>query len=141
VAFDTTRAIVNLIFSGTLERYPDIPFIFAHAGGAAPYLAWRISLGTFVIPGAIEKAPKDAIEYLKCLYYDTALSASPFVMRSIKELVNTSHILFGSDYPFAPDIITAHTVKSLQLFNGFSEDDLFAIDKGNATLIFPGCRQ
>ncbi len=137
VAFDTTRAIVNLIFSGTLQRYPDIPFIFAHAGGAAPYLAWRIALGSFVIPNALEKAPKDAISYLKCLNYDTALAASPFAMRSIKELVDATHILFGSDYPFAPEIITGLTVSGLQSFEGFSGEELLAVEKGNAARMFP----
>lgn len=40
--FNTTRAATNLIFSGTLERYPNIKFILAHAGGTLPYINWRI---------------------------------------------------------------------------------------------------
>jgi len=36
---DTTRAAVNLIFSGTMERYPQIKWILAHAGGFLPYIA------------------------------------------------------------------------------------------------------
>ena len=42
--FDTTRAIVNLIFTGTLTRYPDIRIIVAHGGGAVPFLVQRISM-------------------------------------------------------------------------------------------------
>ena len=137
VAFDTTRAIINLIFSGTIERFPDIPFIFAHAGGAAPYLAWRISLGTFVIPGAVEKAPKDAISYMKHLYYDTALSASPYALRSLQELVDPTHILFGSDYPFAPEVVTVETLKGLQAYDGFGTEERKAIERGNALRLFP----
>jgi hypothetical protein len=34
--FDTTRTIVSLIYSGTTVRNPNIKFIMAHAGGAAP---------------------------------------------------------------------------------------------------------
>jgi predicted TIM-barrel fold metal-dependent hydrolase len=41
--FNTTRAASNLIFSGTLERYKNINFILAHAGGTLPYLTWRIN--------------------------------------------------------------------------------------------------
>ena len=37
--FDTTRAIVNLIYSGTLKRCPNIRLIVAHGRGAAPFLA------------------------------------------------------------------------------------------------------
>src|SRR6266542_6354882 len=42
--FDTTRAIVNLIFTGTLKRRPNIRFIVAHGGGTVPFLAQRISM-------------------------------------------------------------------------------------------------
>jgi len=40
--FDTTRMAANLIYSGTMERYPDIRFILSHAGGTVPFLAMRI---------------------------------------------------------------------------------------------------
>ena len=38
--------------------------------------------------------------YLQRLYYDTALAAAPHALRSLQELVSTSQIVFGSDYPF-----------------------------------------
>ena len=40
--FDTTRAAVNLVFSGALDRFPRIRFILPHAGGVMPYFAWRL---------------------------------------------------------------------------------------------------
>ena len=75
--FDTTRAVANLIVSGTLERCPDIALIVSHAGGAAPYLAGRFDTGEHLMPKLKERAPKGALSYLECLYYDTALSATP----------------------------------------------------------------
>ncbi len=41
--FDTTRAVTNLILSGTLERCPDVRMIIPHNGGALPILARRIA--------------------------------------------------------------------------------------------------
>jgi 6-methylsalicylate decarboxylase len=135
--FDTTRAVTNLLYSGTLEKYPDISFILSHAGGAVPYLAWRIALFSGMQPGLGDRAPQGAIAYLKRLYYDTALSAVPYALRSLQELVDPSHILFGSDWPFAPEPITDATVKGLQAYDGFSEQDRAAIERGNALRLFP----
>ncbi|MHA1209849.1 MAG: hypothetical protein ACTSP1_14790 [Candidatus Freyarchaeota archaeon] len=52
--FDTTRAVTNLVYSGTVERNR---FIFSHAGGAIPFLARRVSLGVFMIPNAAKSVP------------------------------------------------------------------------------------
>ena len=46
--FDTTRAAVNLIFSGAIARYPRIRFILPHAGGLVPYFAWRLSVSPMI---------------------------------------------------------------------------------------------
>lgn len=134
--FDTTRAVTNLIYSGTLERYRDIPFIISHAGGAAPYLAWRIWVGGFPLPDVHEHAPEGAITYLQRLYYDTALSAAPYALRSLQELVDSSHILFGSDYPFAPAILTTETVRGLADYDGFDSQARMTIERENALRLF-----
>lgn len=39
---DTARTITSLLFSGTLTDFPDIRFIFSHAGGTLPALTGRI---------------------------------------------------------------------------------------------------
>ncbi len=137
VTFDTTRAIMNLIFTGTLEKYPDISMIFAHAGGTTPFLAWRLGLGIFVWPGATENAPKGATEYMKKLYYDIGLSANPNAFSSLNELVPSSRILFGSDYPFAPEEVTALTVDGLNEYKDFSSHDLQNIRRNNGLKLFP----
>ena len=137
VTFDTARAIFNLLYRGVLERYPDIRWIFSHAGGALPYLAWRVSLGQFVLPDAGSAVPRGVPYYLKKLYYDTGLSANPYVFRTLRELVEPSQILFGTDYPFAPEILSAETVKGLRAYDGFSPDDLEKIEFRNAEELFP----
>ena len=136
--FDTTRAIANLIYSGTVERCPDIRFIVSHAGGTAPYLAWRISLFQYKKAGML---PQGVITYLKRLYYDTALSAAPYALRSLQELVDPSHILFGSDYPFAPESLTSATIRGLKNYGSFDEHALKAIEQENALRLFPRLRK
>lgn len=137
VTFETARVIFNLLYRGVLERYPNIRWIFAHAGGVLPYLTWRISLGQFILPDAGKTVSKGVPYYLKQLYYDTGLSANPYVFQTLQELVDPTHILFGTDYPFAPDILTAETIKGLHSYNGFSEADLKKIEAENARDLFP----
>ena len=38
LVFDTTRAIANLLCTGTLAKYPNIRFIMSHMGGVTPFL-------------------------------------------------------------------------------------------------------
>ncbi len=134
--FETTRAVVNLLFSGTLERCPNVRLILSHAGGTVPYIAMRLVTGQF-LPGLQEKVPQGVLAYLQRLYYDTALSAAPFALRSLQELADPSHILFGSDYPFAPELAAQMTFAGLEEYNGWDPATLKAIYSGNAAPLFP----
>ena len=127
---------VNLLYSGTMERCANINFIVAHAGGTVPYLAFRLSLGQF-LPGLQEKVPQGVAAYLSRLYYDTALSAAPAALRSLQELVDHSHIVFGSDFPFAPELATAITISGLEDYDGLDERELRAVNNQNALALFP----
>lgn len=137
--FDTTRAVTNLIFSGMLDRYPDVKIILSHAGGTVPYLAGRLATGD-VVPELHRRAPKGALSYLKRLYYDTAISAFPTSLSSLRALVDPSHILFGSDYPFLPEAHIQQQIRGLADFAGFSADDRNAIERESALALFPRLR-
>ena len=136
--FDTTRAVVSLLYSGTFARCRDIRFIFSHAGGTVPFLAERIArLGAR--PGFKEKVPNGVLPELERLYYDTALSANWLAFRSLLELVAPDKVLFGSDYPFAPEATMTATVKGL-IELGLEPEVLRGIERNNALELFPGIR-
>jgi predicted TIM-barrel fold metal-dependent hydrolase len=42
--FDTTRAVANMVYNGTLDKYKKIKLILSHARGALPVRAWRAAL-------------------------------------------------------------------------------------------------
>lgn len=158
--FDTSRATANLLINGALERYPQIPFILAHAGGAVPYLAWRLALGVEMR----HMPPRDALVYayerlthryggaplekrapglaaalalLQRLYYDTALSATPYVFRSLLALVPPERVLFGTDVPWAPEILAAETVRGIAAEAALDDADRQAIEHDTALRLFP----
>lgn len=131
---DTTRAIVRLIFSGAAIRFPNIRFIFSHAGGTMPFTVERL----FLLPEFNKKlataVPNGVLPLLQRFYYDVALSANPYAMSSLKKLVPVSQILFGTDFPFAT---ATGTLKGLKGCGLFSDVELGAIGRGNAQALFP----
>jgi len=121
--FDTTRMVANLLYSGTLDRYPNLRLILSHAGGTVPYLTKRLTFGPTIGSYLKARAPKNLIASLRQLYYDVAMSASPYALPSLQALVDPSHILFGSDYPFMPESGVADNVACL-LYTSPSPRDL-----------------
>jgi predicted TIM-barrel fold metal-dependent hydrolase len=134
--FDTTRAATNLVLSGTVLRHPNLRLILSHAGGAIPYLAGRIALvdENPLVSGNI---PEGAVAALRRFYYDTALSATRYALPSLRELADPSHILFGSDYPFAPEGIMGRTIRGIEDHGGFDEIARRAVERDNAVELFP----
>jgi predicted TIM-barrel fold metal-dependent hydrolase len=98
--FDTVRAVANLIYSGTLERYPNIRWQVAHLGGAALFLAHRIASLTDREPDQATAAPAGTLEYLSRLYYDTDLSNNEVAVSTARLVAPFDHILFGTDGPY-----------------------------------------
>ncbi len=127
--FDTTRTIVSLLLSRTLERCSNIRFLFSHGGGAVPYLAGRIA-GLSARNTLLDR-PLDVLALLGGLYYDTALSTSRPVFAALREVTSIEHILFGTDYPFAPDAQVGATVRGLKDV-GLDANELRMVESENA---------
>ncbi len=138
--FDTTRAVANLIYSGTLECYPNFSMIVAHAGGTLPYLAGRFASAPDIMQHLREQAPQGAIAYLKRLYYDTAISATPYALRSLQTFVESSQILFGSDYPYLSENLVANEVQALTTADILNAQSQAAVQQENALKLFPRLR-
>jgi predicted TIM-barrel fold metal-dependent hydrolase len=99
--FETTRALANLIYSGTLERYPNIRFQVAHLGGTAPFIAHRLASLAARQPADATHAPAGALEYLRRLYYDTGLANNAPALAAALEVTSADHVVFGTDWPYA----------------------------------------
>ena len=128
---DTTRAVINLLFSGTFATFRDIRFIFTHAGGDVPMIYGRMQ--QYAPKNIAEKAPH-GIEYeLKRLNYDIAGTTYGPAIAALTRLVPATHILFGSDNPFVPLSKTAEGMRRV----GFSPADLRRVGRDNALALLP----
>ena len=101
---NTARAIMSLMVSGTLRRFPRIRFIFAHGGGVMPLLVKRVgglANWTAVGPEGLARLFPDGVEAeFAALHFECAQACSRPNMEALRSLVPDSRILFGSDYPF-----------------------------------------
>lgn len=138
--FNTTRAAANLVLSGTMDRYPNIKFILGHAGGALPYLRWRIDQSYSWMIENLEDAVelnKRPAEYISDFYYETALSTQPPTFEALKETTDESHLLFGSDAHYAPESQAVKMIEIIEDYHKFSESEIAAIERKNALELFP----
>lgn len=134
---DTTRTVTDLIYNRVLQTHPNIRMIVPHGGGALPALAARIAAFAnlpFITPRPVSE--QEAFEALQALYYDVALSAHPISFNALRGLAPIGHILFGSDWPFTPEIGVARNISQLAS-NGLGDDDARAIARENAERLFP----
>ncbi|MFE6746472.1 amidohydrolase family protein [Kitasatospora purpeofusca] len=138
--FDTTRALVNMLYKGVYERYSGIRWLAAHAGGTLPYISYRASLLTLTPAlaqqlGASRAA--DSSPHFRGLFYDTALSPAPQAMKSVRELAGTEHILFATDWPFSGPLFPGVGDPAPQLDETFGSGERLAVERGNALAQFP----
>ena len=95
---DTTLAASKLVFTGVVERHPNIKWVLTHMGGAVPYLAERLDRGYRAFADCRQFISKPPSEYLKTFYYDT-VNFDPDAVEFAIKFAGPDRILAGSDYP------------------------------------------
>lgn len=131
---ETTRSVMDLIYKDRCTQFPDIKWIIAHAGGAIPYLAYRLSIaGEW---NGILQSPEQVLKSIKSLYFDLALSTSPNVFSCLQNLINTDNILFGTDFPLRYEPGVERSIKEINSFGNYSILDKAKIFSGNAKRLF-----
>jgi aminocarboxymuconate-semialdehyde decarboxylase len=128
--YETAAALSRLVYSGQMERHPDLRVLAHHGGGMVPHFSARLAMG----PGARQTRdtlPRPPLEYFRRFYADTAMFGAAHAVRCVVEFFGTDHVLFGTDMPLGgPDVIES-TVADLESI-GLSESDLGLVYSGNA---------
>ncbi|MDS0294910.1 amidohydrolase family protein [Halogeometricum luteum] len=137
---ETTVQISRLVFDGFFDRFPEIPFVVAHLGGALPYLAGRLETAYDI---AKERVAGDAdaddlpehrpTHYLETLYYDAIAHHVP-ALRCAVDTVGADRLLFASDYPFEAED-AAGTFEDLEAL-GLTDSEREAVLGGTAAKLF-----
>ncbi|MCJ1298591.1 hypothetical protein MMC08_001381 [Hypocenomyce scalaris] len=126
--FDTARAVINLFLSKTVERYPNITFIVPHAGGGLPPLIERFASIATLISGSLLISPtgsansaqgmvlsSDTVKetFKRQFFFDLAGFTFPDQIHGLLRYVDSSRLLFGSDYCYTPSSIAVMLVEKM----------------------------
>jgi predicted TIM-barrel fold metal-dependent hydrolase len=123
---DTAVAIATLLNNNIATKYPNIRWVFSHAGGGFPSLAGRIinlsenaarggggaaaaggdgaaaaGGGRGAGRGRGARGSDQGLREARTFYYDCAASTNRFTMQAVSALVTNSQLVFGSDYPWS----------------------------------------
>ncbi|MBZ3901899.1 amidohydrolase family protein [Streptomyces griseiscabiei] len=129
---DTSRAAFLLVRNKVVRDHPRIRFVLSHGGGFLPYASHRMAAAISATTG---RSSLDVLDDFRSFYFDTALSAGPAALPSLLAFARPGHILFGSDWPFAPS--TAGQYFATGLDTGVDATTLAAVNRGNAEALFP----
>ena len=127
--YETAAAMTRLVFSGILEKYPNLKIITHHCGGMVPFLEQRI-IGAYdhaeMLRGAkykqgLTRAP---IEYFKMFYYDTAIYGNTPALMCTFAFCGVDHMLFGTDMPFDSQFGERYTRQTIEAIEQMDVSDL-----------------
>jgi uncharacterized protein len=136
--YDTSVAMVRMVFSGLLDRYPRLKIITHHLGGMIPFYDGRIGPGLQVLGSrtsdedyskVLPSLKRPHLDYMHDFYGDTALFGGGIqAVRCGLEFFGADHVVFATDTPLGPIAPTIDTIRRLDIADG----DRRKIFAGNA---------
>jgi 6-methylsalicylate decarboxylase len=100
--FETTRAVVNLALTRTVDRFPGIRLVVPHGGAALPVLVDRVDRVGAALDRAAGRDRLDVRDVLRRMHYDVAGGTPDGLLPGLLSMVGPDRLLYGSDYPFTP---------------------------------------
>jgi len=102
--YDTTAAMARLVFSGIMEKYPNLKVVTHHLGGMVSFYAERIRQFTQLFELSREGEgglwlQREAIDYFRRFYADTAIYGNTPALQCGFEFFGADRIIFGVDFP------------------------------------------
>jgi aminocarboxymuconate-semialdehyde decarboxylase len=127
---DSTIAASRMIFSGLLDRHPDLRICIVHGGGYTPFYWPRMDHAYEVRPECRISIHRRPSEYLKSHFYFDTVVFEPSLLRRLADDFGVDRVLLGTDYPF--DMGESAPVELVESIPDISEDDAGAILGGTA---------
>jgi len=120
--YETSVAMVRLVFSGILETFQGLKIITHHGGAMIPFfekriIGWIESHDTLLGSSDAGKLRRPMIDYFKMFYADTAIYGHTSGLTCCYDFFGADHILFGTDMPWDNQLglkYTRETIESVE---------------------------
>jgi aminocarboxymuconate-semialdehyde decarboxylase len=97
---ETGLAAAKLLMSGIFARHPNLRVVLAHGGGTLPWLLPRLDRLWSMFDDVRAVCADRPSASARAFYCDT-LTFDAENLRLVAERIGSSHLMVGSDYPFA----------------------------------------
>jgi predicted TIM-barrel fold metal-dependent hydrolase len=97
--YETTVAVTRLIFSGILDKYPNLKIVTHHCGGMVSFYAGRIYQHYGSQLRNVTSIVKTPLEYYKMFYNDTAIHGNTPALMLAYDFWGPDKLVFGADLP------------------------------------------
>jgi len=145
--YETSAALARLVFSGLMDRLPDLKVVAHHLGGLIPYLEGRVGPGwdqlgartaDADLSAVLERLERRPLDYFKDFYADTATFGAKAAMVCGLDFFRSDRVVFASDSPFDPEGGPGYIRETIGILEsiGLPEQTLADIAHGNARRIF-----
>ena len=110
--YETSAAMARLVFSGLMDRLPELKVLAHHLGAMVPYFEGRVGPGMDQLGkrttdedlGAVlTRLKRRPFDYFKDFYADTAVFGSRAATVCGLDFYGADRVLFASDCPFDPE--------------------------------------
>jgi aminocarboxymuconate-semialdehyde decarboxylase len=136
--YETSVAMLRMVFSGLFDRHPNLRIITHHLGGMIPYYDGRIENGLKVLGARttdedyskiLPSLKRPHMDYLHDFFADTAMfGGGAHALRCGLDFFGADKVVFATDAPLGPIGVTVETVKKLEL----APEDQRKLFSGNA---------
>ena len=110
---DTTRAVLNMLANGTLEKFPQLKVVVPHCGSFLPYMNDRAGAMFQMLASMNLMEPVNFSASVAKLFFDTAGDPVPAQLDMLLKISSLDKIIFGTDYPYVPAQILLRKKKLL----------------------------
>lgn len=134
---DTTRTFMQMVMQNVFGRYPNIKWIFPHAGAFLPILSDRIGGFSVQMRGSTPGVPLDFKGDMRHVYFDVAGFPLQKQLQALLRDVQVDNLLYGSDTPYTPDVGCIALAGGLETVSGLNARDKQAMFTENAVRLVP----